>query len=277
MTGRTGGTAQPAATAPDPTSSRPLSTRFAGSKVLPSAVSTRQRAALTFRGHHLRARVDIDLHRAPGPRAARRPPSSDRRSPRRGRGRRRERPWRARVRAAGTPGPAATPSRDAEASMELVAAAQAPRPHRGRARREALRARRNPSPGPPARSSCAAKPGQRRSDSRLSSRICSSPQDASPTGASMPAATPVAPAAGRSRSSTHTRAPRSAARHARRARSRRHRRRSRRIDCLRVLCRHSDLPAPALPGSGSDGRRRFSRPLSPWWAPVTYPSYPRDP
>src|SRR5262245_60226810 len=31
------------------------------------------------------------------------------------------------------------------------------------------------------------------------------------------------------------------------------------------------IPAPALPGSGSDGRRRFSRPLSPWWAPVALP------
>ena len=42
-----------------------------------------------------------------------------------------------------------------------------------------------------------------------------------------------------------------------------------RVSPQSVRPRRSNLPAPALPGSGSDGRRRFSRPLSPWWAPVT--------
>ena len=63
----------------------------------------------------------------------------------------------------------------------------------------------------------------------------------------------------------------------RRGRSRRRRRRLRRIRCsgrssLPGDGVRSNLPAPALPGSGSDGRRRFSRPLSPWWAPVAFPS-----
>ena len=83
-----------------------------------------------------------------------------------------------------------------------------------------------------------------------------------------------------SRSSTQTRAPRRAARQAQ-ARpitpppttSRVVAVSARGSDAV-LAAERSNLPAPALPGSGSDGRRRFSRPLSPWWAPVSPPSYP---
>ena len=169
-----------------------------------------------------------------------------------------------------------------EAPMELVAAAQV----LGlvAVERDVKRAAMGETdPDSALTSARAANPGQRRSDSRLSASSFSSPQDASPTGASMPAATPVAPAAGRSRSSTQTRAP---------ARPRATPQASPitppptkiasyplRFVCHRAPLRpmRSNLPAPALPGSGSDGRRRFSRPLSPWWAPVARSSYPCRP
>ena len=99
----------------------------------------------------------------------------------------------------------------------------------------------------------------------------SSPQVASPTGASMPAATPEAPAPGRSRSSTRTRRPRCAARQ---AQARPIAPAPTTIDVdVRLSARLGTLssspgatgatiPAPALPGSGSDGRRPRCRPLS---------------
>src|SRR5581483_8950285 len=68
---------------------------------------------------------------------------------------------------------------------------------------------------PPAASlSSAANPGQARAEARAIASCSSSPNVASPTGASIPAATPLAPAPGSSRSSTRTRSPRCAARHA---------------------------------------------------------------
>ena len=63
-------------------------------------------------------------------------------------------------------------------------------------------------------SSSAAKPGHMARLSRLSASSSSSPKSASVTGASIPAATPDAPAPGSSRSTTSTEAPACAARHA---------------------------------------------------------------
>ena len=153
--------------------------------------------------------------------------------------------------------------------------AAAPPPRRDRARRGALRVGEAELACPTPASSSPRTPGQRRSDSRLKASSASSPQDASPTGASMPGGDPGR-AGGRAVALEHADARAPSLRRARRrqGRSRRRRRRSRRIVLSRFCCsRRSNLPAPALPGSGSDGRRRFSRPLSPWWAPVA-PCYP---
>ena len=137
-----------------------------------------------------------------------------------------------------------------------------------------------------AAASSAANPGQAGARRAPSSSSRSSPQVASPTGASIPAATPEAPAPGR-RARARAREP------ALRPRARRRRGRSRRAPTTTTSCSlrslrllppgallsraggPSHLPAPALPGSGSDGRRPVAALSAHWFgAPVAVQDTP---
>ena len=151
----------------------------------------------------------------------------------------------------------------ARARSASPARARAPRPRRGRARPPACRSPGSPGRAPTPSAARRRTPGYARalaSDRRSSG--CSFGR-ASLIGAIIPAATHDAPPPG-SRALEHDHAhPRWAARQATaQADDARHRRRPRQMGCCgRAMI---SLPAPALPGSGSDGRRtRVVRPLSP--------------
>ena len=127
---------------------------------------------------------------------------------------------------------------------------------------------RYPGSIPLASLSSAANSGHEACEASAAASSRSSPQVASPTGASMPAATPEAPAPGSSRSRTSTRSPRCAARQAQ----------------ARPIA-----PAPTINASGLESRTRYlrrhypvqvqtvggqlppSQPLG--WAPVGYRCY----
>ena len=97
----------------------------------------------------------------------------------------------------------------ARAPLQVVAPAQLAPPRRGRARRAGRPVALYPVDSPLAASSSATNSGHSARRRRASSPAArGSPKVSSPTGASIPAATLVAPAGGSARSSTHTRAPR---------------------------------------------------------------------
>ena len=139
---------------------------------------------------------------------------------------------------------------EAERALEIVDGGAAPPPRRGRGRRAGRRAASSRSPcrsQPPARRRSPDSARRRRGSSRAAS---GSPKVSSPTGASIPAATRVAPAGGSARSSTSD--PRAALGGAPGAGepddSGPH------DDRVVTSLLGQTLPPPALPGSGPDGR-----------------------